>query len=126
MLVKGNSFIISNVDDVHFNQIKGRTMTGFFNKNELVKVDVNGNGQLVYYPTEEKEDSEEIIGVNRALCSDIQIRIKNQELTHVNLQNQTDSKFLPLNMASEKDKVLKGFEWKGEKRPLNRKGIFLD
>jgi len=126
MFVDGNSFIISNVDDIHFNQIKGRTMKGFFNKNELVKVDVNGNGQLVYYPTEEKEEGQEIIGVNKALCSDIQIRIKDQELTHVNLQNQTDSKFLPLEMASEKDKILKGFEWKGDQRPLNREGIFLD
>ncbi|MEM7163670.1 MAG: OstA-like protein [Bacteroidota bacterium] len=125
MKVRGNSFIISKVDDKHYNQIKGRNMNGHFSQNELVKVDVIGNGTLVYYPTEETEEGDQkIIGLNRALCSDIQIRIKDREITYVNLQNQTDSKFLPLEMASEQDKVLKGFEWKGALRPMNRKEIF--
>ena len=124
LYVKGNSFIISEIDSSHYNQIKGRNMQGYFNGNELVKIDVIGNGQLVYYPTEEKENGEEIVGINKAVCSDIQIRIKDKQITHVNLQNQTDSKFFPLNMASDPDKILAGFDWKIERRPLERKDIF--
>lgn len=121
MWVENNSFIISKVDSVHFNQIKGREMMGFFNENELRKIDVLGNGQLVYFPT---EDNEDIIGINKAVCSDIQIRIKDNTITHVNLQKQTDSKFFPLDQASENDLILKGFLWKLDHRPLNREGIF--
>ena len=39
-------------------------MVGFFFNNELHKIDISGNGQLIYFPIEENEDSKEIIGLN--------------------------------------------------------------
>ncbi len=44
-----NAFIASKVDSLRFNQIKGRSLTGYFKDNELYKIDIKGNGELLYY-----------------------------------------------------------------------------
>jgi hypothetical protein len=59
LYVVGNAFIISDAeakgDSVvvgeKFNQIKGRKLTGIFVDNDLHEVYVEGNGQLIYFPT---------------------------------------------------------------------------
>ena len=64
MKVRNNAFIVSWVADSAFNQIKGRSLVGFFNNNQLVRIDIDGNGQAIYYPKE--EDDNKLIGVNKA------------------------------------------------------------
>lgn len=124
MWIDKEALIISEVDTSHYNQIKGREMVGYFLNNELHKIDISGNGQLIYFPIEENEEANSIIGLNKADCSDIQIRIKDRLITHVNLQNETDSKFLPLDMANSEDFFFKDFKWELEKRPTDRNSIF--
>lgn len=43
--------IVNQMDTVKFNQIKGRNMIGHMQNNELYLVDVDGNGETLYYPT---------------------------------------------------------------------------
>ena len=62
-----NAFVVALEDTAAFNQIKGRNMTGYIRNNELYRIDVEGNGQTIYYP----KDEDEVIGVNRAESSNL-------------------------------------------------------
>ncbi len=61
-----DAFIISREDSGKFNQITGRSMTGYIRNNELTRIDVNGNAQTIYYA----KDGKTFIGVNKAQSSE--------------------------------------------------------
>jgi len=68
-----SSFIISTDTLETYNQIKGKNMVGYFRNNELVKINVDGNAQTVYYV---REDDGYLIGINLAESSTMTIRLK--------------------------------------------------
>ena len=51
-----NCVILNKPVSLHLepNQIKGKSLKGQFVKNDLHEVKINGNGQLAYFSTEEK------------------------------------------------------------------------
>jgi len=117
----GTAFIVSQEDSLRYNQIRGKYMKGFFKNNELYRVNVEGNGQTIYYV---KED-EKIKSVNRADCSDLHIFLKNRQMDKINFITRPDATLFPLNKVDIKDLKLKGFLWRAERRPMNRADIFI-
>ncbi|MGD2033934.1 MAG: OstA-like protein, partial [Bacteroidales bacterium] len=120
MYLEKASFIISKADNSKFNQIKGKNMVCHFRDNELYRVDVNGNGQTVYYPV----DDDEIIGANKAECSNLVIYLDNGEVQTITMINSPDAILHPLDQAPVNELILKGFKWYEEERPKNKKDIF--
>lgn len=118
-----SAMIISEAATECFNQIKGRDLIGYFSDNELVKVLVKGNGQLVYFPVSESEDKQ-AIGVNRADCSDVMIYIKDHQINRIALINQPSGALHPLAKAATTDRTLEGFFWDVQNRPQQREDIF--
>lgn len=114
------AFIISQADSIKFNQVYGRIMTGYFIDNELYKIDVEGNGQTIYYPT----DKNEFIGVNIAKSSNLVIYITNREVEKIHFINQPAATLYPLEQAPQDELILKGFRWEKHQRPLNKEAIF--
>lgn len=53
LLVYQNAMLNDRVDSTQYNQIKGRHLTGYFEKNELYHVFIKGNGQSLYYAMED-------------------------------------------------------------------------
>ena len=115
-----NSFIISKQDSNRFDQIKGKEMIGYVVANELNRIDVNGNGQTLYYAIEK----EEIIGLNRAESSKISIRFKEGKINTISFLKAPEGELKPLAQLTEDDKKLKGFDWKIDMRPLSKSDIF--
>ncbi len=60
-----SAFVASQVDRDRFNQVKGRSLTGFFKDNELYKINIEGNGETIYYLL----DGDKIVGINQAKCA---------------------------------------------------------
>lgn len=127
------AFIISQVDSVHYNQIKGRTLNGLFIDDELRTVLIEGNGECIYYALEEEEEptdsllTEEppkIIGVNKAECSRMRIKVMDNEIQQVSFLTEPDNAFYPLKDISESELILKDFQWKGSERPLSKDDLF--
>lgn len=116
-----NAFIIAMEDSVKFNQIKGRNMLGYVRENELYKIDVDGNGQSVYYA----RDDNGIIGLNKAQSSKIEIYLKESKVNKIVFITSPDGQLLPLFQISEADKVLPGFKWWDEIRPKKVSDIFI-
>jgi lipopolysaccharide export system protein LptA len=120
MYLKGSSFIIAMKDTSKFDQIKGKNMTCHFKNNEMYKVDVNGNGQTIYYPKDEKG----IIGANKAECSDLIIYLLKGKVNSIKFIKKPDATLYPLKIAPINELVLKGFKWMDSIRPKNKDDIF--
>jgi hypothetical protein len=114
-----NAFVIGALnegDSVYFDQVKGRKMKGFFTKNELTKLDVIGNGQLLYFP-KENEDDKKSIGLNKGECSEITLTIQERRIKKINLKKKPDSYFIPIQKISDEKLKLEDFHWRISERP---------
>ncbi len=120
MHLNKNSFIISKMDSARFDQIKGKDMVGFVVNGKLNTVNVDGNGQTLYYA----RDKEAIIGLNHAESSKIAIHFNEGQIHKIIFRTQPEGELKPLLDLTEADKTLTGFDWKIRLRPLSKDDIF--
>jgi lipopolysaccharide export system protein LptA len=120
MHLTNNSFIISKQDSDRFDQIKGKNMIGFIVDNQLDKINVDGNGQTLYYARED----EQMIGLNRAESSNISIRFKDGQIHRIAFLKAPEGELKPMFALTDEEKKLSGFDWKIEQRPLSKFDIF--
>ena len=116
-----DAFIVAMEDSSRFNQIKGRNMLGYIQDNKLYKIDVDGNGQSVYYA----RDDNGIIGLNKAQSSNIEIYLTDSKVKKIVFIKSPDGQLLPLIDIAEDDKILPGFEWLDDIRPKKVSDIFI-
>ncbi len=114
------AFIISQEDSGRFNQVKGRDMEGWFKNNELYLIDVNGNGQTIYYAREK----EEIQGVNTAESAFLKIYLKDRKIDRINFITKPDATYYPLQKFPPAATKLENFVWYEEYRPKSRNDVF--
>jgi lipopolysaccharide export system protein LptA len=130
MYLINNAFIISRadsienelIDSLRFNQIRGKNMTGYFRENKMYRIEVNGNGQTIYYA---KDKHQKNFSVNRADCSDMVILVDSNKVKSITLLNAPDGTLFPIKELATKELRLKGFIWKQEKRPRSKEDIFF-
>ncbi len=115
--VYSNSFMISLVDPLKFNQIKGKVIFGKFGNNKLKRVFVNGNGQTIYYP---KDDKDEFIGMNKSVSSYIAIRLQNGQVKGISFLKKPEVKLHALNKISPEESKLEGFKSYFDIRPKSK------
>ena len=114
------AFIASQVDTIRYNQTKGRSLTGYFKENQLYKIDIKGNGEVLYYLL----DEENIAGVDQSTCADIQVLLdKGQPLEIYEFQNPEGFIAPPLPALPVR---LNGFSWLDNLRPKKMTDIFLE
>ena len=136
LYVYDHAFMINEIDTTHYNQIKGKKLTGYFRDNDIYKIRIEGNGESLYYALEEeKKDSLEtptdslpedpdFIGVNKAICSNIVIYLENQQVQRIMFLTKPDGAFHPENKFPEEERLFDGFSWQIARRPNNRWEIF--
>jgi len=119
--LEGNGFIVSEKDSVHYNQIRGKKMRGFFNDSTLYLIKVEGNGQTIYYD----EENDELRAVNRADCTNINVYLKNKKISRIVFITKPDATLFPIDEIDVRDFKLKGFIWRNDERPLKLADIFI-
>jgi lipopolysaccharide export system protein LptA len=115
-----NAFIVAMEDSGRYNQIKGRDMLGYIKNNQLNKIDVDGNGQSIYYA----KDKNGIIGLNKAISSTIEIYLDSSKIKKIVFIKSPDGQLMPLPEISDEEKVLPGFHWLDAIRPKRVEDIF--
>ena len=111
-----NSFIISKDSLGNFNQIKGRNMLATFSdENYLKTINVNGNGETIYFGLNEESNS--ILGLNYIVCSDLKLNFENNEINNIIFYKNPIAKMIPPHEIKEKDLYIKSFEWREEDKP---------
>ncbi|MFI0429477.1 OstA-like protein [Mariniflexile sp. HMF6888] len=126
LLVFNNAFIISKdtISKTGFNQIFGIKLTGLFNdENQLRKVDIVKNAESVFYT---RNDKQELIGIDKAKSGSISIVFADGDIEEYTRYNQVDGNLYPESKYPEKEKRLKGFDWREDERPLSVEDLFKD
>jgi hypothetical protein len=95
-------------------------MIGYVRNNELDKIDVSGNGQSNYYA----RDKNGVIGLNKAESSNISIYMNKGKVKRIAFIKSPDGELKPLGQLEDGDKLLPGFNWQTELRPINKDDIF--
>jgi lipopolysaccharide export system protein LptA len=115
LLLHTNAFVISQDTVRNFNQVKGRQIRALFNEGDLHRINVDGNGESIYFVLDEKELF--LVGMNRMTCGNMQMNFKDRQIDHINFYQKPEGKFIPPHELEEPDKRLSGFNWRGEERP---------
>jgi lipopolysaccharide export system protein LptA len=120
MELYNSAFVCSQVDEARFNQIKGRSLTGYFRDNELYKIDISGNGESIYFLI----DGENIVGVNTAKCATIEIGIEDGKIRDIIQRQSPEGVIDPPKMTGQGQIRLDGFNWFDNLRPKKLSDIF--
>ncbi|HOF21093.1 MAG TPA: OstA-like protein [Bacteroidales bacterium] len=115
-----SAFVASQVDTMRYNQIRGRSLTGYFRDNELYKIEINGNGESLYYLGE----GDEIMAVNKATSSEIEIYIDNGKISVITENQSPEGVIDPPSEAPQGNPHLEGFRWYDHLRPKKILDIF--
>lgn len=121
MQLNGIAFVAAQKDSVRFDQMRGKEMTGFFSDNKLVRIVVSGNGQTIYYAT----DQDVIVGANKTECSDLIIYLKDNEISKVVYTTKPEGTYYPLSMFPAEETRLSDFVWLEKWRPLRWEDVFV-
>ena len=117
-----SAFIVSQIDTLRFNQIKGRSLTGYFKNNELFKIDIKGNGESIYYLL----DGENIAGINSSKCANTEIYFEKGNVKEVSDFGAPEGFIDPPEKGKPDPLRLTGFNWFDKLRPKKRDDIFIE
>ncbi|WP_181305807.1 OstA-like protein [Rufibacter sp. XAAS-G3-1] len=114
MRMYGNSFAISIDTLENYNQVKGRNMIARFADGKIRRIDVNGNGESLYFAL---QGDTATMGMNRAVCSDMRLMFEEGKVQTITFLEQPDAKLIPPHELEEPDTRLKGFVWRSDEKP---------
>lgn len=112
---------IEKTDSVHFNQVSGKRMRGFFKDDKLHRMFIEGNAESIYFSRDSGKMT--ISGMQRSLSSRIRVDFKNNKATNLAFYTKPENRYGPLNKFKDDDKILKGFIWKPKDRPVSKESI---
>ncbi|PZX49187.1 OstA-like protein [Algoriphagus chordae] len=114
VFMKDKVFVITQDTLKNFNQMKGRTMIGYFVAGQMDKIDIDGNGESLYFAVQADTLSQ---GINKTLSANIKLRFKDGAIQRVTYGIKPDGKFTPFQLINEENSRLEGFIWRYEERP---------
>lgn len=112
------------VDSLSYNQIKGKVIEAYFREGEIVRTDVNGNGQTYYYMEDEDSLGRYITGFMTVECADISFYFKEKQIEEIVWRGNPTYFIYPMEQIPEEvSQKLPGFKWEAQRRP-ERKDVF--
>lgn len=123
--VFNNAFLVSKdtISEDGYNQIKGQRLIGLFRDNELYNVDIIKNAETIRYM---RNKTNELIGIQKSKSGSINIQIIDQAIEEVIFKNQIDGNIFPEADFPRSGRRLRGFDWRGEERPMSVEDLFKD
>ena len=114
-----NAWIISQQDSIHFNQIRSTEMQGWFRDNKLYRFDALGGVAAIFYLVEE----EVVTTINVKEAKSLTAALKDGTAQRLLYMEAIKSDAYPVGELELSKQRLKGFEWRGEERPVSREDI---
>lgn len=121
IIMRENSFIISQDSIGNYNQMKGKYIDAFLKEGNIDKVLVEGNSESIYFQLQ--EDRKTITGMYKIICGSVKAEFEENELSEVTFYHQIDGDLIPPHELQEEAKRLPGFLWRDAERPT-RKTLF--
>ncbi|EIM76049.1 hypothetical protein A3SI_11849 [Nitritalea halalkaliphila LW7] len=112
-----NAYLIGEDTLQNYNQIKGRRMIAYFRDEQIQQLDVNGNGESLYFDLLEDNT---LRGMNLLLCARMIIYFEEGQLQRIKSLVKPDGTFTPPHEIDDKKRKLKDFRWRIEEKPDRR------
>jgi lipopolysaccharide export system protein LptA len=121
MNLSTKSFVITQDSAKNFNQVKGRRITTYLNnESKIERVNVVGNGESIYFATDEKNI---VIGMNRVDCGRMNINFKNNAVKRIAFIGKPDASLTPPHELTAEKRQLDGFRWREKEKPTRETTI---
>lgn len=130
--VIGNAFAISKADSLNlkdeFNQIKGKLMTVYYEKNDVKLAKVIGNAQAITYADDENEKTKEVerIGIALSTCGTIEAEFEERRVQIISCNIGANTDIYPMSQISREKRFFPDFNWNTKDRLHKWEDIFLD
>ncbi len=111
-----NAMLVMQEDSVHFDQIKSTEMLGHFSDDDLYRYDALGGVNAMFY----LKEKEEITTINIKESRFMTMALKDGTAQRIKYYEQTQSDAYPIYKLELDKQRIKGFQWRGEERPLSR------
>jgi lipopolysaccharide export system protein LptA len=110
-----DAFIISEIDSIMYDQIKGRDINAYFEEGKITNVDVWGNGQTLYFI----QNSDSLyLEANQAKCATIKIQFDKDEISEIKFLESPTALYKATHDLTPTEKYFDGFEWRILEKPL--------
>ncbi|MDR0766388.1 MAG: organic solvent tolerance protein OstA [Odoribacteraceae bacterium] len=103
-----------------FDQITGRIIQGYFHDNEIYKIEVDGNGETIYFV----DDNGIYYGPHTASAPRITIKIHARQITDITYYKTGDASVTPIFMKAPTETRLKNFTWLEYLCPRDKNDIY--
>ena len=130
--VIGNAFAISKADSLNmkdeFNQVKGKLMTVYYEKNDVKLAKVIGNGQAITYADDQNEKTKEVerIGVSLSTCGTIEAEFEDRMVQIISCNIGANTDIYPMSLISREKRFFPDFNWNTKDRLRTWRDIFVD
>ncbi|RMG67983.1 MAG: hypothetical protein D6722_12305 [Bacteroidetes bacterium] len=113
-----NSFVVSREDTVGYNQLKGNTLRAKFRNNELVRLEMIGNAESIYFVRDDKDTVQVTYqGMNQALAQRMTIYLADNEVQKIVFRSKPEGTFHPFFEIYNQPNRLDGMQWRITERP---------
>jgi hypothetical protein len=112
--LKEKGFVVTSDTLFNYNQMKGRIINGYFKEGQIDRLDIDGNGESLYFALEGDTLTQ---GINKTLSSTIKLRFQDGAIARVTYGVKPDGKFTPFQLVNAETSRLEGFEWRIEEKP---------
>ncbi|MEO0471789.1 MAG: OstA-like protein [Bacteroidota bacterium] len=126
MWIGADGFLVSQEEEVGFNQIKGKQLRAKFADNELVRLHVIGNSESIYFARDDSDSTATDIkyhGMNKALAQQMTMYFTDNEPTRIVFTSKPEGTFYPFYQIVNQPNKIDGMKWRISERP-DRPRIF--
>ena len=117
LLMYPNAFVIQEDTISGFNQVKGKKITTFFKNNDIDHMFNEGNAETIYWL---RDDDGSLIGINFSQSAEMDIIIRNQQISNIKFYKNIKETLYPLEQVKENMEYLDGFLWQEDIRPIRK------
>ncbi|NLA25479.1 MAG: hypothetical protein GX879_10985 [Bacteroidales bacterium] len=121
--ITGYALIVQEEDIEYYNQIQGRRLVAYLRDSDVYKVEIYNDSQTIYFIRD--EETEELSGMNKILCTDMIIYRENKQIERIKFFQKPDGVITPMDQLNNADAFLKDFKWYDKFRPKNKDDIFI-
>lgn len=121
MYVFENAISVQKVGPDYYNQVKGRTINGYFLNGNIDSVRAKGNAESIYYG---QDDSSKFIGVNQATADVIDMYFADGQAQKVVFRSNLNGTSYPMRQMDPAAMRLRNFKWLDDRRPKTKYDLF--
>ncbi|MCW3073966.1 MAG: hypothetical protein JWP69_1035 [Flaviaesturariibacter sp.] len=112
-----NSFVINQVQENIFNQVRSTRMNGYFKDGVIDSLEAKGFAETVYFM---QDDDSAFTGINQTTSDAMDVFFTNGDLQRVVFRRSVKGTLWPISQKSPSDVLLKGFQWLDKRRPKSK------